>query len=385
MPRKPRTDVEPRLRNIPGRRKLYIEWTPVGGRSSQRRSTGVEGDARNPPTEAVEALEAFKAALDAPATETVQDIMDARLKDAEGRVSPVSLRNMRQQHKNLCARLGHLAPTDLTRARIKRYIERERAGTPTAAARELEELRSAFRLVGLDVPRDWPDPPKRPPRDRYLTPYEAKALIDACQVRAIHLHLFVLIALSTGARKSAILGLTWDRVDEDRGVLDFNEPDRPMTKKRRPIARVDRRLSAALREARKVARSEHVIEWNEKPIADIKKGLAEAAVAAGLYRQTTDKDGKPVRRATISAHTLKHTAISWLAEAGYTVDQISDLTETTPQVVRRIYRRVAPEYLEPLTKALGDRVFGVPGYTVTGDDAGGHSPRRQKNVGKTGS
>jgi hypothetical protein len=212
MPRQRRTHVEPRLRNLPGRRKLYIEWTPIGEQGCQRRSTGVEGDAGNPPAEALEALEAFKAALERPSTDTVQDLMDARLRDAEGRVSPVTLRNMRQQHKNLCARLGHLDPADLTRARIKRYIERERAG---------------------------------------------------CQ--------------------------------------------------------------------------------------DIKKGFAAAAEAAGVPWCTP--------------HHLKHTAISWLFDAGYSLDWVAKFTETTPAVCERIYRKTNPDAYADMAESLGDRVFGQ-GVTV---------------------
>ena len=56
-------------------------------------------------------------------------------------------------------------------------------------------------------------------------------------------------------------------------------------------------------------------------------------------------------------HILKHTAISWLAELGWTVDQIADFTETNPDTVRRIYRKFSPDYLQDVSKSLSNRLF----------------------------
>ena len=170
--------------------------------------------------------------------------------------------------------------------------------------------------------------------------------------------MFVLIALQTGARKNAILDLTWGRVHQYRGVIDFNNPEKNVTKKRWPVSRNDQRLCAVLQDARQFALSDNVIEWHGRPCADIKKGFAELAVDAGSYRLDQDSKGQETKRATISPHVLKHTAISWLAEAGYTVDQIADMTDTETKTVRRIYRHVAPDYLAPLSKTLADAVFG---------------------------
>jgi integrase len=72
-------------------------------------------------------------------------------------------------------------------------------------------------------------------RDRWLTRADADKLVAACKHR--HVRLFVLIALHTAARRGAILALTWDRVDLANRLIDFREPGRARTKKRKVAAR----------------------------------------------------------------------------------------------------------------------------------------------------
>lgn len=63
----------------------------------------------------------------------------------------------------------------------------------------------------------------------------------------LHLPLFILLALYTGARKEAILSLRWPQVDLQRNLIDFNPPGRERTSKGRPIIPIPRRLMTFLR------------------------------------------------------------------------------------------------------------------------------------------
>ena len=138
--------------------------------------------------------------------------------------------------------------------------------------------------------------------------------------------------LMTGARVGAVLDLTWDRVDFERGTLDFHNPEKPVTKKRRSVVPMNDTVKAALRDARQFAtKCGFVIEWNGKPVGSIKTAFKKAAVRAGVP--------------WCSPHVLKHTVISFLAEAGWPVDKIADFTETTAATVRRAYRHTRPENL----------------------------------------
>ncbi|MGE0278730.1 MAG: tyrosine-type recombinase/integrase [Nitrospiraceae bacterium] len=57
-------------------------------------------------------------------------------------------------------------------------------------------------------------PAESPGRTRYLSPEERERLLEACQQSGSpHLYTIVCVALSTGARRGEILGLTWPLVD----------------------------------------------------------------------------------------------------------------------------------------------------------------------------
>ena len=109
--------------------------------------------------------------------------------------------------------------------------------------------------------------------------------------------------------------------------------------------------SSRLSDARALARSDHVIEYADRPLTDLKKSFRTAVGRAGLP-------------AWLTPHVLKHSVISWLAEAGYTVDRISDMTDTDAVTVRRIYRKVNPEALEDMATSLAERLLVPKSATV---------------------
>ncbi len=110
--------------------------------------------------------------------------------------------------------------------------------------------------------------------------------------------------------------------------------------------------SSRLSDARALARSDHVIEYAGRPLTDIKKSFRTAVGRAGLP-------------AWLTPHVLKHSVISWLAEDGYTVDRISDMTDTDAVTVRRIYRKVKPEALEDMATSLAEGLL-VPKSATAG-------------------
>jgi integrase len=96
----------------------------------------------------------------------------------------------------------------------------------------------------------------------YLLRREYDALIAACEVP--HLRLFVTLALATAGRASAVLELTWDRIDFERGQIQLKKHEVVTTLKRRrkgrPTVPMTDRARAALIEAYNARESIHVIQ-----------------------------------------------------------------------------------------------------------------------------
>ena len=157
-----------------------------------------------------------------------------------------------------------------------------------------------------------------------------------------HIKLFILIGMTTSARRGAILDLAWTRVNLDEGVIDFHNPNKFITKKRRSVVPIRQKLITALREAKSMATTTSFIEWNGKPVKSIKTA----------FQKTTDRAGLP----WCSPHVLKHTAITWLAKKGWFIEEIAEFTETSTETARRVYRHGSSETLVKQADDLDDMV-----------------------------
>lgn len=338
MPRPALETPRYRLTRRPGKRHWEITWTE-GGRSRYK-SAGTEDE-----SEAQEALAQYVEDLGQDAEPTLSRLLDQRWADLKNRGKGSA--NVRYLHNTAKRLIGHLQPADLTPSRVSKYMK-DRAPHRTACTRELEEITAACHLAAENgIIAKAPKikrPPKAPPRDRFLTKDQAQKLIAACESE--HVKLFILLALTTGARRNAILDLTWDRVDLERGRVDFQDPEKVITKKRRTATPIDRRLVAVLQATKDMKRTDYVIEYRGKRVTNIRTG----------FRLTAERAKLP----WCSPHVLKHTAISWLAEADISVEKIADMTATDPSTVRRIYRKFNPDYLAELSETLADHVIGEP-------------------------
>jgi integrase len=160
-------------------------------------------------------------------------------------------------------------------------------------------------------------PRRAKPRDTRMTFEELLRLLDECN--AVHLKLFVILAISTGARKTAILQLTWDRVDLDRRVINFNvdrDQDNILDssgRKGRAVVDMEEAAHQALTIAKRWRTTEHVIEWNGKPVKDVHQALKRAMVRAGI-------DGK-----FFGAHAIRHSVATMIADAGVDLRKVQRL------------------------------------------------------------
>ena len=253
-----------------GRRSWYIRWTE--NRTVKERSTGTENK-----DEAEVLLKKFIHEYNNPSDQTsCRQILD---RYARARVHVKSHRIIVDACTPLIKFFGELPATELNEQFCVDYVTwRNKANG--YMRRELGVLRSACNLAKIKTPF-WL-PPESPPREKYLTKEESQGFLS--QVKSAHIYLFTLIALATGARKTAILTLQWDRVDLARRIIDFNEPGREQTKKRRAICPIGEQLADALANTKATALTSYVIEWRGNHVNDIKKAFKKTAHEAGLPR-----------------------------------------------------------------------------------------------------
>jgi len=178
--------------------------------------------------------------------------------------------------------------------------------------------------------------PSPPPRDRFLTADEARSLLAACQ--EAHLRRYVMLALHTLQRPSAILQLRTDKVDLQRGRIDFAPKDHIQTRKRKPVLPISASLRDELARAIQESASGYVVEYLGTPVLSVKKSFAAACRRAGLQG--------------VSPYTLRHTGATLLAAAGVPMRQISGMLGHSTMRTTEIYAKHSPDFLTDAAHAL---------------------------------
>ncbi len=240
--------------------------------------------------------------------------------------------------KSLGPHFGERIGSDISREDCRAYHKARTADGASASTvhTELALLRACLRnYYGAEgAPTLWLPPPSSP-RDKWLTKDQARLIIDSAHTP--HVKLFVILGLTTGARASAILDLTWDRVDFDHGTIDYRPAGRKTTNKRRTVVPMNTTAREALVEAYKARLSDHVIEYGGKPVKSIKKGIQRLSARTGIQ---------------FSPHVLRHTCAVWMAQADVPMQKISQyLGHTSSRITETVYARYSPSYMQDASSA----------------------------------
>ena len=223
---------------------------------------------------------------------------------------------------------------------VKEFAHRSKGRVGTLRKR-LGILRAALRWAERKAlidkaPHIWL-PPAPPPRDRRLSREEFARLEDAAK-DTHHLRLFLWLARYTAARAGAILSLRWGQCDFEGRRITLGGSGR---QKRRAVVPMHPGLAIALALSKEGAETDHVIEWAGKPVKSIKNAFRRAVKDAGLGKEVTP-------------HALRHTAASWMAEAGVPMSEIAAvLGHSDSRVTEKVYAKYSPTYLQRAVRALG--------------------------------
>jgi integrase len=328
--------MSPEFRVVPYRGKFAVEWYEDGVRRRASLRTSDRSDVQP-------ALRRFVAEYEAarrPSRITVAYAWNGYLESLGDKPAAVT---MGHEWKAVGPFFGDMAADGLTEDDCQSYaaLRRAKGRSDGTIWTELGHLRSALKwaerknLIAKAPAIVRPERP--PPRDKRLTRDEAKRFLAACDLP--HVRLFVTLAVTTGARMGAILGLTWDRIDLERGLIHLNDPERRRTNKGRALVPMNQTGRQALTQARQGATSKHVVEWGGHRVLTVKKALRGAGGRAKLP--------------WVTAHVFRHSAATWMAEDGVSMAEIAQfLGHSDSRLTERIYARFSPSYLSKAAASL---------------------------------
>jgi len=182
-------------------------------------------------------------------------------------------------------------------------------------------------------------------RKRFLSDKERDALLEACKVsNNPYLYTIVIVALSTGARRSEILNLKWSQVDFKRNTIYLFETK---NKESRALYLHSQALDC-IKCLRPKDYDENDLVFksfknSDKPY-EIKKSWETALRTAKI------KDFR--------FHDLRHSAASYLAMNGATLAEIAEvLGHKTLAMVKR-YAHLSESHTSNVVKNMNNKIFG---------------------------
>ena len=182
-------------------------------------------------------------------------------------------------------------------------------------------------------------------RTRYLSHDEIQVLLSACQQsKMAYLYPIVVLALSTGARRSEIVNLKWRNVLLDEHRLVFEQTKNGDTRSVPLCEKALEILTQLKNERVKVQDYELVFEGkiHGQPV-DFKKAWHTALSAAGIQN--------------FRFHDLRHTAATHLLRTGIGLIPLSEiLGHHTMDMVKR-YAHVMTDYKETYVAQMNQSIF----------------------------
>lgn len=181
-------------------------------------------------------------------------------------------------------------------------------------------------------------------RTRFLDDDERERLLKVCkESQSPFLYLLVVLALSTGARKMEILGLKWQDVDLERGLIILHDTKNG-DKRSLPLVSVAKDLMQQHFENRNKNINLIFPAKNLKEPIDIRTPFETALKRAKI------KDFK--------WHDLRHSCASYLAMNGATLAEIAGvLGHKTLAMVKR-YSHISDSHTAEVVERMNNKIFG---------------------------
>lgn len=163
-------------------------------------------------------------------------------------------------------------------------------------------------------------PPESAPRERWFTEDEAKKIME--QPMSKRLHIFLHIAFGTGARMDAIETLEVGRVDLDGDFIDFRDPRRKISKKRRVKT--------------------SIVDWLKPVLAEACAGKAPTDLVMGPGSSIGPEFKRVLAKAGISekgvrCHSIRRSFIMWSLVSGAKLLEVAAAVGDSLTTLERSY------------------------------------------------
>ncbi len=158
-----------------------------------------------------------------------------------------------------------------------------------------------------------------------------------------HIARFILVGLYTGSRASVIAKAALQRqpgcpyLDTETGIYHRRPEGERETKKRKPNVSMPPRLLAHVRRWKRLG-FRYVVEFDGRPVSRVGKTFNLCAKDAGL-------EGK------VTPHTLRHTAATWLMQAGADLWQASGFLGMSLKTLEKHYGHHHPAHFDSVHEA----------------------------------
>jgi integrase len=187
--------------------------------------------------------------------------------------------------------------------------------------------------------------PKEPRgRVRFLSDDERKNLLVACKESdSPYLYITVVLALSTGGRRMEVLGLKWQDVDLNRGIITLHETKNG----ERRILPITGHALELMKEHSKIRHVNCDLVFpgkNRKDPVDVRTPWENALKRAEITN--------------FKWHDLRHSCASYLAKNGASLAEIAEiLGHKTLQMVKR-YAHLSDAHVSKVVVSMNEKIFG---------------------------
>ena len=190
--------------------------------------------------------------------------------------------------------------------------------------------------------------------ERFLTPQEARALLDELEKRSPQLHDMAWLSLKTGLRSTEIFRLRGADVDREGQVLWVTEKGG-----RRVPVRVRREILEMLAAYGRNG-EEYIFQARDcGKLKQISDTFERACAAVGLQPQSAEERAKMDSRKKVWFHVLRHTFASWLAQSGtVTLQELRDIMRHHSITMTERYAHLIPGKAETKTAVIDRSLNG---------------------------